>query len=345
MPVGNMSVATRASRELTACRKQLQRALSDLADMKTAYNHEAIKHMPVDNHPNSIPRTSTHFDHIDLPRGNTTELAYAIGKSARRAVALRAVREHVHDLIALTPKTEGTSCGGTATKSKVTVLHRAVGVVRNQLKTNLDRSRKRIKLEVQKFPSQHAAFKSVLLHAGESLNLPRLTVPAEKCMEEGDKTHEIRSAHEYGKIFNTTPPTANQAHQPRASTRRVVMFDGRDHGRMFAVLHDGERYESALHAAEDIGIRRLVKLGVGASEQELYHAYNQATASKERACDQVFALPVTLLYPLPKVETLVSLANTLIYAFKLPENFLRVKPVDSLKLAHAMFPHLFPMTT
>ena len=114
---------------------------------------------------------------------------------------------------------------------------------------------------------------------------------------------------------------------------------------MFAVLHGGERYESALHAAEDIGIRRLVKLGVGASEQELYHAYNQATASKERACDQVFALPVTLLYPLPKVETLVSLANTLIYAFKLPGNFLRVKPVDSLKLAHSMFPHLFPMTT
>ena len=63
--------------------------------------------------------------------------------------------------------------------------------------------------------------------------------------------------------------------------------------------------------------------------------------------NQVFALPVTLLYPqsLPKVETLVSLANTLIYAFKLPENFLRVKPVDSLKLAHSMFPHLFPLTT
>ena len=89
---------------------------------------------------------------------------------------------------------------------------------------------------------------------------------------------------------------------------------------MFAVLHDGQRYESALHAADDIGIRNLVKLGDGASQKEFYHAYNQATASEERACTQVFALPVTLLYPLPKVETLMSLANTLIYAFKLLEN-------------------------
>ena len=85
--------------------------------------------------------------------------------------------------------------------------------------------------------------------------------------------------------------------------------------------------------------------GDGASEKDLNHAYNQATTSEERACIQVFALRVTLLYPLPKVETLMSLANTLIYAFKLPENFLRVKPVDSLKLAHSMFPHLFPLTT
>ena len=130
-------------------------------------------------------------------------------------------------------------------------------VVRNRLKYNLDRSRKRIALEVKKFPSQHAAFKPVLLHAGESLRLPRLTVPAEKCMEEGDKTHEIRGAQEYANIFNTAPLAANQAHEPRTSTRRVVMFDSRDRGRMFAVLHDGpgERYESALYAADDIGIR------------------------------------------------------------------------------------------
>ena len=86
-------------------------------------------------------------------------------------------------------------------------------------------------------------------------------------------------------------------------------------------------------------------LGDGASQKELYDAYNQATASEERACIQVFALRVTLLYPLPKVETLMSLANTLIYAFKLPENFVRVKPIDSLKLTHLIFPHLFPLTT
>ena len=67
-------------------------------------------------------------------------------------------------------------------------------------------------------------------------------------MEEGDKTHEIRGAQEYANIFNTAPPAANQDHEPRTSTWRVVMFDGRDRGRMFAVLHDGERYESALHA-------------------------------------------------------------------------------------------------
>ena len=78
---------------------------------------------------------------------------------------------HVHDLIKfhhlmkLTLATEETSHNVTAAKSKV--LHRAVYVVRNRLKTNLDHSRKRIALEVEvkKFPSQHAAFKPVLLHA------------------------------------------------------------------------------------------------------------------------------------------------------------------------------------
>jgi hypothetical protein len=166
---------------------------------------------------------------------NTGELAYAIGKGARRAVALRAVREHIHDLMDLAPVTEETSHNVTVAKSKV--LHRAIHVVRNRLKYNLDRSRKRIALQVKKFPSQHTAFKTVLLHAGELLRLPRLTVPAEKCMEEGDKRHEIRGAQEYANIFNTSAPAANQVHEPRASTRRVVMFDGRDRGRMFAVLH------------------------------------------------------------------------------------------------------------
>ena len=148
-------------------------------------------------------------------------------------MALRAVHKHIPDLMDLEPATEETSHNVTAAKSKV--LHRAIHVVRNRLKYNLDRSRKRIALQVKKFPSHHAAFKTVLLHAGESLRLPRLTVPAEKCMEEGDKTHEIRGAQEYANIFNTAPPAANQAHEPRTSTRRVVMFDGRDRGRMFAV--------------------------------------------------------------------------------------------------------------
>ena len=89
-------------------------------------------------------------------------------------------------------------------------------------------------------------------------------------MEEGDKTHEIRGAQEYADIFNTAPPAANQAHEPRTSTRRVVMFDGRDRGRMFAVLHDRLRYESALHTDNDIGISKLVKVGDGVSEKELY---------------------------------------------------------------------------
>ena len=48
-------------------------------------------------------------------------------------------------------------------------------------------------------------------------------------------------------------------------------------------------------------------LGDGASQKELYDAYNQAIASEERARIHVFALLVTLLYPLPKVETLISL--------------------------------------
>lgn len=77
--------------------------------------------------------------------------------------------------------------------------------------------------------------------------------------------HEIRDAQEYANIFNTVAPAANQVHEPRANTRRVVMFDGSDRGRMFAVLHDGRRYESAprLHAADDIGMRKLLKLGDG----------------------------------------------------------------------------------
>ena len=45
MPVGNMSKATRAGRELAACSRELQSDLTNLAEMKAAYNHDAIKHM------------------------------------------------------------------------------------------------------------------------------------------------------------------------------------------------------------------------------------------------------------------------------------------------------------
>ena len=56
-------------------------------------------------------------------------MTYAIGKDTLRAVALRVVREHVHDLMDLTPATEETSHNVTEAKSKV--LHCAVHVVRN----------------------------------------------------------------------------------------------------------------------------------------------------------------------------------------------------------------------
>ena len=58
------------SSELAACRRELQRDITNLAEMKEAYNHDAIKHMlesQDDIHTRSMPSRCTHFDHIDTP--------------------------------------------------------------------------------------------------------------------------------------------------------------------------------------------------------------------------------------------------------------------------------------
>ena len=110
---------------------------------------------------------------------------------------------------------------------------------------------------------------------------------------------------------------------------------------MYAIVKDGERYPDATTAARVIGIQNLVSLREGASKSELWDAYLKSTESSTSASQHVFALPVTMVWPLARPHNLINLGEALVYAHRLPEHFLQIDKTVTLALAHSMWSDVF----
>ena len=198
-------------------------------------------------------------------------------------------------------------------------------------------------VQLNKASSMHEVFASVLLMPNQKLSIPRLTVAAERAMHADMKKLEIRSAEQRATIFKNTisTPEAGEHHTPNHTARAVVEFDCKDQGRMYAIVKDGERYPDATTAARVIGIQNLVSLREGASKSELWDAYLKSTESSTSASQHVFALPVTMVWPLARPHNLINLGEALVYAHRLPDHFLQIDKTVTLALAHSMWSDVF----
>jgi hypothetical protein len=106
---------------------------------------------------------------------------------------------------------------------------------------------------------------------------------------------------------------------------------------MYAIVKDGHRYLDATTAAKEIGIQNLVSLREGASKSELWSAYLKSTDSSTSASPHVFALQVTMVWPLTRPQNLINLGESLVYACRLPDHVLQIDRTVTLALAHSMW--------
>ena len=120
--------------------------------------------------------------------------------------------------------------------------------------------------------------------------------------------------------------------QYRTSVSKVVMH---------AVVRDRHRYPDAVAAAKQIGIHNLVSLHEGAPPAALWDAYLKATDPSRSASPHVFALPVTLVWPLVRPQNLINLGEALVFACHLPEHFLHINTSKTLALAHSLWSDIF----
>ena len=110
---------------------------------------------------------------------------------------------------------------------------------------------------------------------------------------------------------------------------------------MYAVVRDRYRYPDAVAAAKQIGIHNLVSLQEGAPSAALWGAYLKATDPSRSASPHVFALPVTLVWPLVRPQNLINLGEALVFACRLPDQFLHINTSKMLALAHSLWSDVF----